>query len=277
MNASTDRFTRTRPERGPALYYGYCNESGRYRMMDLPDYVTNVQQGVSQLMSDAQAAYEDVARGIYGQAPESTAGTTQQPHSHHARPHHHRHGRHHGHSHGCDCGCGSQHDCHCDCCVTDADVLVHGRCGEVRRIPVTFTNDTRRERPVTLELGPFVTSGGRNLQWPAELSTTSFTLRPCDEQTVVVAMAIRCAGADQVRPSPNDQPEPVNVRDSATLAAAGSAAAVAGRGGSVDRCEVGYATLRADGCLVRPIVIAVAVLPDDCDAYQRPCSCGCCH
>jgi hypothetical protein len=28
---------------------------------------------------------------------------------------------------------------------------------------------------------------------------------------------------------------------------------------------------------VRPVVIAVAVLPDDCDAYRRPCSCGCCH
>jgi hypothetical protein len=47
--------------------------------------------------------------------------------------------------------------------------------------------------------------------------------------------------------------------------------------GSVDRCEVGYATIRAEGCLVRPIVLAVAVLPDDCDAYRRPCSCGCCH
>jgi hypothetical protein len=56
-----------------------------------------------------------------------------------------------------------------------------------------------------------------------------------------------------------------------------SAAAVDAGAGSVDRCEVGYATLRADGCIVRPIVLAVAVLPDDCDAYRRPCSCGCCH
>jgi hypothetical protein len=40
---------------------------------------------------------------------------------------------------------------------------------------------------------------------------------------------------------------------------------------------VAYATLRAEGCLVRPVVIAVAVLPDDCDAYRRPCGCGCCH
>ena len=47
--------------------------------------------------------------------------------------------------------------------------------------------------------------------------------------------------------------------------------------GSVDRCEVAYATLRAEGCSVRPVVLAVALLPDDCDDYRRPCSCGCCH
>jgi hypothetical protein len=49
-----------------------------------------------------------------------------------------------------------------------------------------------------------------------------------------------------------------------------------GAAGSVDECEVGYAALRAEGCFVRPLSIAVAVLPDDCDAYRRPCG-GCCN
>jgi hypothetical protein len=39
---------------------------------------------------------------------------------------------------------------------------------------------------------------------------------------------------------------------------------------------VGYVTVRVGGCLVRPIVVAVAVLPDDCGAYTAACSCGDC-
>ena len=44
----------------------------------------------------------------------------------------------------------------------------------------------------------------------------------------------------------------------------------------VDDCEVGYVTIRVGGCLVRPIVVAIAVLPRDCDAYHASCSCSCC-
>lgn len=277
MHAETDRFTRPRADRGPALYYGYCAETKRYRMMDLPDYVTNVQQGLSRWMTDAQAAYADAARGAWG--PGAGAPTP--------APARHRHG-----TSGCGCGCGCdtepRRDCHCECCIVEADVLIHARCGEVRRIPVTFANDTRRERPVTLTLEKFVTAGGRDLQWPAQLSATSFTLRPCDEQTVVVSVAIRCRAdgdeAEQVKPGQTPAGHPGTVTPAATAVnvagaavATPAATAVIDRAGRVDRCEVGYATLRADGCLVRPVIVAVAVLPDDCDAYHRPCGCGCCH
>jgi hypothetical protein len=34
--------------------------------------------------------------------------------------------------------------------------------------------------------------------------------------------------------------------------------------------------VRAEGCLVRPLVVAVAVLPNDCGAHRSGCSCGCC-
>lgn len=238
MHASYDDYTRTRSDRGPAVYLGYCGRTNRYRMMDLPDYVSNVQQGMTRWMSDASSMAQEITRG-YGRPWQDATGGVRA-----------RSGR--------ACGCD---DCRCECCVCEADVLVHARCGELRRIPVTFENDTRRERPVTLQLDPFKTAGGRDLGWPAQLSASAFTLRPCDEHTVSIAVQVRCESGGG--PDTSDGP-------------AGTATNVP-RTGSVDRCEVGYATLRADGCLVRPVVVAVAVLPDDCDAYRRPCGCGCCH
>jgi hypothetical protein len=240
MHASYDDYTRSRSDRGPAVYFGYCGRTNRYRMMDLPDYMSSVQQGMSRWMADASSMYQDIARG-YGRSSQPGTGGVRA-----------RSGR--------DCGCGCD-DSHCECCVCHADVLVHARCGELRRIPVTFENDTRRERPVTLQIEPFKTAGGRDLKWAAQLSATEFTLRPCDEHTVSIAVQVRC-DAEGGRDNP-DQPD--------------SSLTNVPRVGRVDRCEVGYATLRADGCLVRPVVVAVAVLPDDCDAYRRPCGCGCCH
>jgi hypothetical protein len=146
--------------------------------------------------------------------------------------------------------------------VCDADVLVHARCNETRRIPVTFENDTRREKPVKLTLEKFVSAGGKDVGWNAQLSQAEFTLKPCDEHTVIVTVNVKCdtfgGGTQPPATGATDNPNDV-------------------RRGTLDRCEVAYATLRAEGCLVRPVVLAVAVLPDDCDAYRRPCSCGCCH
>jgi hypothetical protein len=214
-------------------------------MMDYPDYMSNMQEGMTRLMNDPASAMRRYADA-------GSAAT-------HARP-------------SRECGCD---DCHCECCVCDADVLVHARCAEIRRIPITFENDTRRERPVKLELGKFVTCGGRDLGWEAKLSETEFTLPPCGERMVTLAMHVDCLekgkgeGKEAAKPNPN---QPANVRGVERI----DIHAV-DRVGKVDRCEVGYATIRAEGCLTRPIVVAVAVLPDDCDAYHHPCGCGCCH
>ncbi|HZM97346.1 MAG TPA: hypothetical protein VFB92_28195 [Vicinamibacterales bacterium] len=245
MYAAYDDYSRSRSDRGPAIYYGYCGRTGRYRMMDLPEYLSNVQQGMSRWMSDTQTMYQDVARGYYGRGQGDVRTRTR-------------------HDDGCGCRDCRHDDCHCECCVCDADVLVHARCGELRRIPVTFENDTRRERQVKLELDKFMTSGGRDLGWPAQLSESEFTLRACDDHTVIVSVQVRC--------EPADTPGTTDTKSNTQTGAAANT-----RTGSVDRCEVAYAKLRADGCLIRPAVIAVAVLPDDCDAYRRPCSCGCCH
>src|SRR5688572_13612678 len=278
MQASRQRFSRPSSTRGPAMYFGYCQESRRYRMMDLPDYVSNVQEGLSHLMNEGASAYQGMMRDFGGMA--GGMGTMRDPVSG-TRSRGRRRG----------CGCDDSHDCecHCECCVCDADVLVHARCGEVRRIPLTFENDTRRDRPVTLQLEKFVTSGGRDLGWNAHLSETQFTLRPCDEHTVTLLVQIRCD--DTTKPT-----QPTGVRESANTtdatvagtpaavrserteasAATATAAAVNERFGRVDRCEVGYATIRAEGCLTRPVIVAIAVLPDDCDAYRTPCGCDCC-
>jgi hypothetical protein len=265
MYASYDDSPRSRTDRGPSIYYGYCDRSRRYRMMDLPDFMTNVQQGMTRMVTDAQAAYQDMLSGY--QRPGSR-GSGERVRG--ERPH----------GGGChDCGCHERccSDCHCECCVTDADVLVHARCGEIRRIPVTFENDSRRERHVKLELDKFVTKGGLDLKWNTLLSETEFTVKPCDERTIIVSVLVRCdtfkGGSQGDTPQPSDPAKPGGSVDAARV----MSTAASDRLGSVDRCEVAYATLRAEGCAVRPAVLAVAVLPDDCDAYRRSCSCGCCH
>jgi hypothetical protein len=252
------------------MYFGYCQSSRKYRMMDLPDYVSNVQEGISKLVNDGASAYQDMFRGY----ADAAGGTATMPRR---TPRHHDSG-------DCGCGCrdcGDCRDCHCECCVSDADVLVHARCGELRRIPLTFENDTRRDRPVKLELGKFVTSGGRDLGWQARLSETDFTLRPCDEHTVVLEVRIRCATDAPPTTPPTPPPGTIpNPNQPAAGAVLDRPDAPPGRVeigfGTVDECEVGYATIRAEGCLTRPLVVAVAVLPDDCDSYRRPCGCDCC-
>jgi hypothetical protein len=268
--------------RGPETYLGYCRRSKQYRMMDLPDFMDNTQAGLSQMVAESTTAMQ---RMWY---PGAGGGTATSGRQHDQR-------RKHG---DCGCGCGCDDDCgcggsgkrgcecHCECCVCDSDVLLHARCGEVRRIPLTFENDTRRDTPVTLTLEKFVTAGGRDLGWTAALSETQFTLHPCDEHTVSLAVRILCKSDNQdTVPNTNAPATPTEGGtknpNSGKIAGASSRSVSAFGGandqfGSVDKCDVGYATIRAEGCLTRPIVVAIAVLPDDCDASRHGCGCGCC-
>jgi hypothetical protein len=233
--------------RGPALFYGYCSESGTMRMMDYPEYVSNMQTAYSNMYKNMTSTMQSYMENLRGWA-----------------------GRQYGHKPGCDCcddnhgkghGC-HEHDCHCSCCIKCADAVEYARCGEIRLIPITLENDSRREREVRLELGGFSTSGGQNLEWQAALSETQFKLPPCGEKTVLLRVAVDCAKfGTQGTPSPNEPGTTVPPRD---------------RQATVDECKVAYATLRADGCMIRPLVIAVAVLPNDCGAHHAGCQCGCC-
>lgn len=268
--------------RGPETYFGYCRRSKQYRMMDLPDYMDNTQAGLSQMVAESTSAMQKMWNpGAGSGGGTATSGRQQRERGKHGDC---------GCDDDCGCGCGGTRgcECHCECCVCDADVLVHARCGEVRRIPLTFENDTRRDTPVTLTLEKFVTAGGRDLGWTAALSETKFTLHPCDEHTVSLAVRILCKTDTPTPtpvPNPNNpappaaggtpNPNPGNIAGTPSR----SVSAVGGRDdafGSVDKCEVGYATIRAEGCLTRPIVVAIAVLPDDCGASRHGCGCGCC-
>jgi hypothetical protein len=228
--------------RGPAMFYGYCHETGRMRMMDLPDFVGNTQTAYSNMVSGMSSMYQPYM-GMLQDSPQQSRGTG---HKHHA--------------HNGDCGCHSHchqhgHDCHCSCCIRCADVVEYARCDEVRLIPVTFENDTRRDRDVKLELGPFVTEAGKEL-WRGTISESSFKLPPCGEKTILVRVVVNCGNSDgQGDGTPNEPRQTPR---------------------AVESCTVAYATLRAEGCMVRPLVIALAVLPNDCGAHHAGCQCGCC-
>jgi hypothetical protein len=218
------------PAKGPEVFYGYCHDSRRMRMMDYDDFMSNLNTGYNSL-------YQPPA-GL-----DAVIGA--------ARP------RQHG------CHCHEQEYCSCNCCIQCADVVEYAYCGETRKIPITFDNDSRRERQVTLQIGGFTTDGGRQLPWKASLSDATLTLGPCSQKHVLVTVDIDCGQG--------------NAGNANAVGTAANAAADTRQGrGTVDSCTVGYARLAADGCLIRPLIIAIAVLPDHCRAHRVSCLCGCC-
>lgn len=228
------------PTQGPAWYYGYCHNSGQMRMMTYPDYVNNMQTGYSNLYN----AIPSMAQPSTGATQTAASYVRRKPH---------------GGCHDCresDCDCDDDCGCECSCHIRCADTVEYARCGEVRRIPITFENDTRRDRDVALTLGAFATSSGQEVGWQTSLSDTTFTLPACGHKTVVLTVPVQCGSTD---PAGNN-----------------TAANAIGTGGQVDSCKVAYATLRAEGCRVRPLVIAVAVQPDHCESHHADCGCGCC-
>lgn len=234
--------------RGPEVFYGYCHDSRRMRMMDLPDFMDNLQKG-----------YSNLYQGQVGQAPQaasSALGSAPHAYPYQQQPRHQHHG----------CGCREQDDCSCECCIRCADTVQYAYCGETRKIPLTFDNDSRRERQVNVQISGFATDSGRPLAWKASLSESQFTLAPCSQKTILITVAIDCGQGDPKRD------KETAARDKA--AATGVATRV--DTSSIDSCRVGYAKVSADGCLIRPLIVAVAALPDHCGAPKIGCLCGCC-
>lgn len=234
--------------------------------MDLPTWISSIQHGYD-------AAYGDLTSRMQ-QAGWSPPG----PELRHESRRHHSHEC--GHQGGCadsddECdGCGHHHrDCRCECCIVDADIVVYARCGELRVIPIEVTNDTRRAREdVEVEVSDVRSAGGRVLPWSCALRPAgTLHLEPCSTTKLELGVHIVC---DERKP----QPQPA--KQARTEEPAGDVVTqlmdLRRDLPDVDRCEVGYVTVRLGGCLVRPIVVAIAVQPLECDAYRTGCSCSCC-
>ena len=169
-------------------------------------------------------------------------------------------GRHHGP--GCEChedrccrGCAPD-SCECYCCIGDVDLAVYSRLGEQRVIPIVVENERRRDKQITLELSAWTTRGGN----PAPVDTVlleprAFTLSSCGEQKVTLVVKTRGEHGD-----PNTGQAPQGERVSP----------------DVDNCLVATADLRLVGCDHRPMRVAIAILPRDCDPYTVTCGCTCC-
>ncbi len=114
-------------------------------------------------------------------------------------------------------------------------------------------NTRAREREIGLSLSEFATSGGSPTPVAVRLhGDTTFTLEPCAEREVLLLVAVD--GLDQ----PGDRKgEPKGMTD-------------------VDDCHVAVGDLRIAGSDVRPVRIAVAVLPRHCGPYEIECGCVCC-
>lgn len=177
----------------------------------------------------------------------------------------------------CEEPCHHDDPCHCFCCVVDADLVVEARLGEIRIVPITLHNERRREREISLDLSSFTTKGGK----PAPvvgtiLPPTRFTLAACEDRHVVIRLAVREPGVAKFDDTLDEPDTPLDVANAATAEFTRIAGDNERRLPDVDDCLVAYGHLRIDGCDIRPVRIAVALLPRDCGAHQVHCACACC-
>lgn len=195
-------------------------------------------------------------------------------------------------------------DCHCRCCIGDVDLVVYARLGEVRVVPIHIENTRKRELELSLELSEFTTWGGGKTPISGSLATeTTVTVEACGAHDAVVV--VRAPGLPGEAPAEEARYEErtksqlleearerdLDVRSTDTkgdlvemLVASDREALETPREKlpsrqrlrDVDECHVAVADLRISGCDVRPIRIAVAVLPRDCGAFEIECGCTCC-
>lgn len=151
-----------------------------------------------------------------------------------------------------ECGDPCREDnCHCRCCIHDADLVVYARLGEVRMVPIRLENSRRREREINLDFSGWSSRSGKQTGIESQiLPAGEFTLPACSEKELMLRV-------DASRQT-SDQPGETS------------------RLPEVDDCTVLYGDLRVEGCDIRPIRIALALMPPDCDPYVIHCDCNCC-
>jgi hypothetical protein len=293
-------------------FWGWSHQNQQLEMMDLPAYLDSLRQTYDAALRDMSDRMQSLST-MYAPAPGGPAGRR---HHHHRGHGHHDHdhdcgcgghksdhdcgcGHKSDHDCGCshksdhDCGCGDHDkgcgcrddDCGCECCVEDADVIVYAHCGELRVVPIEVANDTRRDREdVSVEISEVRSAGGRELPWSVSVNPKGpLTLPPCSTTKLELVVYVNCREKDPSNgDNGSDTEGPRRTANTGTAKDDDAAASVRTvvsdqyESGDVDQCEVGYVTIRLGGCLVSPIVVAIAVLPDRCDSYRAGCSCSCC-
>ena len=260
-----------------------------------PEYLTAIRDGYAQAMQqwvdqstsawDQWARWSQVWGGalppLAGVGPQARGGPTKGGghHQHrHDRLHDHLHdqAQDHRHGHPPEQACGRCGDS-CDCCVPEADVVVHARAGEVRIVPFRLTNRWRREREVTLAVGPWHVCSGRGLEVRGVLEEEKVVLAPCEDRIVRLHLSVR--GTVETGEDPADPASPAPPADPAkkdrTTPAPDAIATLGRRTVDVDECTSAYADVRFEGCS-RPLRVAVVVSPANCDPVDACCDCGCC-
>lgn len=234
-----------------------------------PELFTTLSTG----WADAAQQWLDQSQRLWDQlgAPlrEMGTGTPERPHHgrcdcHEGHRGHHDHD-HHDHGHGCHGHHRTHDDCcrdACDCCVPDADVVVRARVGERRVIPFRLHNAWRREREVTLAVGPWHLCSGEGLVVVAVLETEKVVLKPCEDRIIRLGLAVMAEADEET--GGTDEPNDIG-RTEVTHRFTRD----------LDTCASAYADVRFEGC-ARPQRIAVVVSPTECDAVDVACDCGCC-
>jgi hypothetical protein len=246
-----------------------------------PDLFTSLRTGwtdaVQQWMDSSQTLWDDLAASFTSAGtpgagmPWAGTRTTRPRHDH---PDHH-HDHHHDHRH-CDHHCG----CHgaCDCCEPDADVVVHTRVGERRILPLNLHNPWRRERDVTLEVGPWHVCCGDGVTVVAVLEEEQLTLQPCEDRVVRLVVGVTVtsgndSGGNDGGGTDTGGPTPTG---SATDDPGVHLGAGQGRPArDVAACTSLYADVRFEGA-GRPLRVAVVVRPAGCDPVEVGSDCCCC-
>ncbi|WP_195908094.1 hypothetical protein [Nostocoides sp. HKS02] len=242
-----------------------------------PDYLATIRDGWAQAMQQwvdqSTTAWDQWSKGWAGALPPvpGVPGMQQSHpgkhghHDHHDHDHHRHDHDHHDHACGC-CGDG------CDCCVPEADVVVHARAGEVRIVPFRLANHWRREREVTLAVGPWHVCSGQGLEIRGVLEEEKLVLAPCEDRVVRLLISVRGAKEGNDPTTPADP----GTEQKADQGKAGDMRATTGRRTvDVEDCVSAYADVRFEGCS-RPQRVAVVVSPAQCDPVDACCDCGCC-
>lgn len=218
----------------------------------VPDLNRFIAEGLLKPLLDgintAAKNFSDTLQGTMAPSPTLSSAAQTQPSIGYQKHHHHDCGCHHEDC-GChhdDCGC-RRDPCHCKCCIVNADLIVYARLGEIRVIPLVVENTWRRERSIKTELSGWTLRGGKPAPVEGKLlpPAPEFTLKPCGHQALT--LVVRVGTLDQERQETD-----------------------------VDDGTVAYADLIVQGCDIRPLRLALAILPRDCEAYEIECGCECC-